>query len=301
MTKPPSWFRSMMATLSAVAPWLAAALAWRLFWRLGKPAPVRDADRATHEQADLDRIDVRGASVVTYRWGDPARPAVILSHGWRSRGSRFSAITQALVAEGYCVRAFDAPGNGDSSGRRTVIYDYATAIRTLAAEHDQIAGVLGHSFGAVASAIALRRGVRSPLLITVSGVHSFDFIVQQFIDLIGLGTSAAQQFRTRVDRLGEVDDLAAVIEGDLWNDIVTRIDDKTVRMLVIHDDTDLSVPLSQAEAIAAMHRGPLETMTTHGLGHSALLADPAVVERVVGAVAISNQMSTDEHERNREG
>lgn len=284
MKKPPAWFRSTMAALSTVFPSLAVVIAWRLFWRLGKPAPVRPADQATHDAAVTGRIEVRGASVVTYLWGDPSHPAVILTHGWRSRGSRFSAIVRALLAEGYCVRAFDAPGNGDSGGRRTVIYDYATAIRAIAAEHTAIAGLLGHSFGAVASAIALRRGVPSPVLITVSGVHSFDFIVQQFIDLVGLRPEAARRFRARVDRLGEVDGIAELIEGDLWNDITTRVDDATVRMLVIHDDADLSVPRWQADAIAAMHRGPVETMTTRGLGHSALLADPAVVERVVTVV-----------------
>jgi len=281
MKKPPAWFRSTMAALSLIAPPLAAAIAWRLFWWLGDPAPVRAADRATHEQAVTGRIDVRGASVVTYRWGDPARPAIILVHGWRSRGSRFSAIVRALVDRGYCVRAFDAPGNGDSGGTRTVIYDYATAIRVIAAEHHDVAGVLGHSFGAVASAIALRRGVVSPVLVTVSGVYDFDFIVRQFIENIGLRERAARRFRSRVDQLRHEPGVGELIEGDLWNDIVTRVHSADIRILAIHDESDTSVPLTQAESIVAAHRGPVALERTRGLGHSALLADDAVVTRIV--------------------
>ena len=280
MKKPPTWFRSAMATLSVVAPRLAAAIAWRLFWWLGSPAPVREADRATHEQAVVDRIEVRGASVVTYRWGDPSRPTIILVHGWRSRGSRFSAIVRALVDRGYCVRAFDAPGNGDSGGTRTVIYDYATAIRQIAAEHDRIAGLLGHSFGAVASAIAVRRGVETPVLVTVSGAHDFEFIVRQFVELMGLRDRAAGHFRARIDHLRHERGVGELIDGDLWSDIVTRLDRDDIRLLVIHDDTDTSVPVSQAEKIIAGYGGPSAFMLTHGLGHSALLADDAVVSRI---------------------
>lgn len=281
MKKPPRWFRSAMTALSVIVPSLAAAIAWRLFWWLGDPAPVRAADRATHEQAVTDRIEVRGASVVTYRWGDPARPAIILAHGWRSRGSRFSAIVRALVEHGYCVRAFDAPGNGDSGGTRTVIYDYATAIRLIAAEHHEIAGVLGHSFGAVASAIALRRGVVTPVLVTVSGVYDFAFIVGQFIENIGLRGRAERGFRARIDRMRLEPGVGELIEGDLWTDIVTRVDRDDVRILAIHDESDTSVPLAQAESIIAAHRGPVVLERTRGLGHSALLADDAVVTRIL--------------------
>lgn len=289
MKTAPTWFRWMMATLSALAPRLATDLAERLFWSLGEPALVRDRDRATHERAVVDEITVRDAKVVTYRWGDAAHPTVILVHGWRSRASRFAALIDALLDRGYGVVAFDAPGNGDSTGHRTTVYDYVTAIQRLASQHAPVAGIVGHSFGAIATSIAVRRGVEAPVVVTVAGAHDFDFMVQHFAEQLGVRGRAARALRDRIDRVGTRPEIRELVHGDLWTDIVARIDDPSVHLLAVHDAADTSVPLSQSEAIVAGHRGSARLVVTRGLGHSALLADDAVVTTIVDELASSRE------------
>jgi hypothetical protein len=56
-------------------------------------------------------------------------------------------------------------------------------------------------------------------------------------------------------------------------------------MLVIHNEDDLVVDVSQAHRIAAAHGSKARLMTTHGLGHHRILADPVVVEQIVDFVA----------------
>lgn len=289
MKAPPGWFRRMMRVLSMVARPLAATIALRLFWSLGTPAPVRDPDRATHDQATVGSLTIRGARVVTYQWGDPDRPAVILVHGWRSRASRFSALTTALVAQGYCVVAFDAPGNGESTGTRTVIYDYVTAIRELAAQHHSVAAIVGHSFGAVAAAMAIRRGVTVHVLVTVAAAYDFDFIVRNFVEQVGLGRRAASTLRRRAAEVANEPGIRELVHGDIWTDIVARVDDLALPVLVMHDENDPSVPFSQSQAIAADHGSAATLVVTRGLGHSRILADEGVVATIVTRVVEAGQ------------
>ena len=113
--------------LCRLAPPVAAEIAYRLWWNLGKPEPVHARDRAVHAQAVVGEIEVNGKSVTTYTWGT-GRRVVVLVHGWRSRASRFSALVAALSEPGRTIVAFDAPGNGNSPGTRTSVLDYAEAI-----------------------------------------------------------------------------------------------------------------------------------------------------------------------------
>lgn len=235
-------------------------------------------------------MTVRGATIATYRWGDPGHPVVILSHGWRSRASRFSTLIDALLARGYGVVAFDAPGNGDSPGTRTVIYDYVEAIRGLAAGHERVAAVVGHSFGAIAAAMAVRRGVRTPIVVTVAGAHDFAFVVDHFVDQIGLRGAAARALRRRTERVGDEPGIRELVDGDLWSDIVARIDDPEQRLLVIHDETDASVPVAQSRAIAGGQGAAARLMITSGLGHSAILADPDVVALIVDEIVAAGDL-----------
>lgn len=288
MKAPPAWFRRLMSALSVLAPPIATTIALRLFWSLGALAPVRPADRATHERAERGAMTIRGTTITTYRWGDPAHPVVILSHGWRSRASRFSVLVDALLARGFAVAAFDAPGNGDSAGARTVIYDYVAAIRGLAG-HERVAAVVGHSFGAIAAAMAVRRGVRASAVVTVAGAHDFDFIVDHFVAQIGLRGAAARALRRRTERVADEPGIRELVDGDLWSDIVARFDDPEQRVLVIHDEADASVPVSQSRAIADGQGDAARLVITAGLGHSALLADPAVIGLIVEEIVAAQE------------
>src|SRR5688572_29161278 len=111
----PRLLRIALKVLGVLAPPLAARVAEPMFWYLGRPAPVRAADAAAHARARVDYLDLAGKRVAVYSWGD-GPSAVLLVHGWRSRASRFGRIIEALERSDRTIVAFDAPGNGDSTG-----------------------------------------------------------------------------------------------------------------------------------------------------------------------------------------
>ena len=70
-----------------------------------------------------DVVSVDGADINFFRWGNPDLPGIVLTHGFMAH-ARCWAFLAPLLADSYCLAAFDLSGMGDSGWRET--YDVAT-------------------------------------------------------------------------------------------------------------------------------------------------------------------------------
>ena len=267
--------RVALATLSHVAPALGAEVGWRLWRHVGAPQAVHERDSLVHKWAYREVVDVGGREIMTYRWGSGER-VILLVHGWRSRASRFSALVAALESADVTVIAFDAPANGDSPGRLVTILDYAAAIEALSLRHGPIDTIVAHSFGVLATFVAVREGVTVKRIVGISGMANADQLVDKFCALAGLGARAVRGMRRRIERRT----FPEVV--DPWSRFVAELDPSAthVPVLLVHDTDDATVDPGQALLIANAHTGPVHSVITSGLGHLRILSDPAVVEEV---------------------
>lgn len=281
----------MMRALSRVAPPLASEIAYRLFVSLGTPETVHPRDAAVHARARVGSLDLNGERIATYAWGTGPE-TILLVHGWRSRGSRWATLVAALESPHRTIVAFDAPGNGDSTGRRTTVLDYAAIARLLAARHGNVQAIVGHSFGVLASFLAVREGAATARLVGISGMAGATQLLETFSGQLGLTPRAkrglAQRFQRRV----------FPHETDLWHRFVSELDPTETRipLLLVHDEGDPIVPVAQAEIIANAHLGTVRVERTNGLGHHRILNDPDVIDLIrdfvdvpVGAPARSRE------------
>lgn len=270
-----SLVQTALALVGRVAPELAAEVGWRLWRHVGAPQPVRERENPVHKWAYRGTVRVGAHEVVTYRWGSGPR-VVLLVHGWRSRASRFSALVTALESDDTTVVAFDAPANGDSPGRLVTILDYAAAIDAIAREHGPIDTIIGHSFGVLASFLAVREGVPVRRIVGIAGMASADQLVVTFCEQAGLGPRAERGMRRRIQRrtFPQV--------ADPWRRFVAELDPTQtgIELLLVHDTDDAMVDAGQALLIANAHTGPVHSHITSGLGHSRILSDPEVVAAV---------------------
>ncbi|MCK9793386.1 alpha/beta hydrolase [Isoptericola sp. 4D.3] len=268
--------------LSAVAPPLAVRAAARVFWHFGPPAPVRPADRAVHDRAERGALDVDGERIVTYRWGDPSAPTVLLAHGWRSRASRFAPLVVALEEAGLGVVSFDGVAHGDSTGHRMSALDQMAAIRAVHETEGPFTAVVGHSLGGLASGLALAEGLPVDRFVSVSTMTGFDAVAESFLRLVGLPARLHDRFCDHVERTfpGDVRDVRARV------DLVAHPVPAHVPTLFVHDDDDrMSLPDGARRLHAAVPGS--ELVVTRGLGHNRILDDPAVVDAVVSHVTAS--------------
>ena len=86
-----------------------------------------------------------------FRWGEDHHPTLLAVHGWGGRAHVFGDLVGPLLANGFSVVSFNAPGHY-RMGQKTNMLEYSSAIRAVARELPSVDGLFGHSFGAFTSA-----------------------------------------------------------------------------------------------------------------------------------------------------
>ena len=93
-----------------------------------------------------------GVDVHFLQWGDPALPGVVLTHGMMAH-ARCWAFVAPLLAQDYCLTAFDLSGMGDSGWRQTPYTIDARVRECLAVaehagfQHGDAPALVCHSYG----------------------------------------------------------------------------------------------------------------------------------------------------------
>lgn len=253
-------------------PELAGALAERLFL-----TPPRGRDAAA---TALDLIDARsttlehkGRHIAMWRWGSRDAPAVLLAHGWGGNAAQMRPFVFPLLCAGYRVIAYDQPAHGVSEGKLTALPDFAEVFGEVAAYHGGVHGVIAHSLGGAAAALALASG---------KAFYRRIVLVSPPSDLVGYSRRFARWYWMPEPVRKAMQ--AAIEEryGVRWEELeLARVAPRlAAKALVIHDRDDRMIPWRQGNAVAQHWRGA-RLMTTQDLGHGRILQDEAVTAAAV--------------------
>jgi len=270
-----------MRLLGAVSPARAAGLMQHLWFSAPRTKP-RVAEQALLDRGERLSFRVDGRHVAAWAWGEDG-PTVLLVHGWGGHAGQLQAFVMPLREAGFRVIAFDAPAHGASAasrhgGRQVTFFEFAAAMQVIAAGEDSVAGIIAHSGGCTAVALALRAGWTPPaaLVFVAPFVHP-EASVDGFAQAIGANERVIAGFRARVEHW----------LGHPWSylDIAT-LDEAHQRssLLVIHDEEDKEVPLAHARTLADAWPSA-RLMVTRGLGHRRVLRDPVVVAKALECLA----------------
>lgn len=279
--------RAGVRILGALSPALGAKVMDRLWFAAPRTKP-RAADQAVLDCAERMALRVHDREVVAWAWGDEG-PTIILVHGWGGNAGQLQSYVLPLREAGFRVVAFDAPSHGASAasrhgGRRVTFFEFAEALQLVAAREANVEGIIAHSGGCTAVALALRAGWTPPasLVFVAPFVHPA-MAIEGFAHAIGANERVVAQFTAGVERW----------LGISWSYLdITTLDDahKQQRLLVVHDEDDREVPLAHARALAASWPSA-QLMVTRGLGHRRVLRDATVVEKVRDFLAEGSSMA----------
>ena len=221
--------------------------------------------------------------LAVWQFGDQWRPVVVFSHGWGGRGAQFREFVPALVGAGFQVWLFDHVGHGLSDGREAPITDFAKGIASVvrAAEEEgvTVAGLIGHSLGAVGVGIALRDELLT---------HEHLRVVQ-----IAPPASLIRYSHFFALRFGLPESVRAAIQwrleqkiGRSWQEfeLPAAVAQLRSKALVIHDDKDREVAIEDGLAVARAWPDA-RFKRTEGLGHKKLLRDQQVIDAAVDFIA----------------
>jgi pimeloyl-ACP methyl ester carboxylesterase len=269
----PRLVRAAGATLSALAPTLAARLAARAFLTPPRAeAPAREsAALATARPGEL-RVD--GKRVCTWSWG--TGPTVLLVHGWGGRGAQLASFVEPLVARGFGVTALDAPAHGGSDGRQTTIPQMTSALHTVAAAHGPVRGLVAHSLGTVVATRAMAGGLSTEAAVFLAPPSDLLVPAARFATELGLSPRVLDLIRQRTEKR----------VGLPWSafDLVRLAPRLRAPLLVFHDRGDGEIPWQSGSQVAQAWPGA-RLETTDGLGHRRILRDGAVVAEAAAFIA----------------
>ncbi|HMG24060.1 MAG TPA: alpha/beta fold hydrolase, partial [Kofleriaceae bacterium] len=180
--------------------------------------------------------------LAAWRWGHG--PSVLLVHGWEGRGSQLGAFVEPLVRAGLSVVAFDAPGHGDSPGRRLYLADLADCVADVARAVGPLHAIVAHSFGAAAVLLAHRRAAvdaRRNVMIAPNAL--IDDAVSRFARRIALDDRDRSAFERQL-----ADHNGVTVEALEIEQLVGKRD---AALLVVHDRDDREVAFLHGERLAA--------------------------------------------------
>jgi pimeloyl-ACP methyl ester carboxylesterase len=274
-----AWWRLNIGLKAAFAPAKAVDTAARLF-----TTPPRFAHTARELEflATGTRFQVAGpfGAIAAWRFGREEQPVVLLSHGWGGRGAQLRAFVPALIAAGYQPVTFDHPCHGFSESAESTLVHFEQGLdavaRHLEAGGARIAGVIGHSLGAAAAGAWLNRTGRELRAVLVASPTSLQRYSSYFARKLGIGERLRSAMQERFERR----------LGRPWKDFELPQSVANVRTpaLVIHDTADGDVAFASGLALARAWP-QARFVATSGLGHRAILRDPAVVRDAIDFIA----------------
>jgi pimeloyl-ACP methyl ester carboxylesterase len=206
-----------------------------------------------------------GCRIATSSWGE-GEP-VLLIHGWEGRGSQLGEFATSSGLDGLRWIAIDLPAHGESSGKRTNVFECAAVVRELV-EKLAPAAIVAHSFGSAVTTMALRGLLRPPRLVYLAPPEDFGYFTEVFRGMLSVPDDLAQRMQRELERRFDAD----------WSALrgAALAPSMSAPLLVIHDEDDRDVPIRFGHRLAAEWPGA-RLLRTRGLGHRRILRDAEVI------------------------
>lgn len=258
--------------LQFIAPPLATLFAINLFRTpIRFKTPARENMMAKSAQKKLVLIPELKKEVMVYSYGYSKRK-VLLIHGWSGRGTQLFKIADKLLENEFMTISFDAPAHGKSTGKTTMMTEFVKTAMFLEKEYGPFEIAVGHSLGGMTVLNGVKLGLNVKKAIVIGSGDVITDIIKEFVAKLELKPTMVAKIKSQFyKKFGEdIDNYSAYIAA------------KSVRIpiLVIHDTEDAEVPVSCAHHIRQnLEQG--EILITNGLGHSRILKDTRVIDRII--------------------
>lgn len=266
---------SIIATgkiLQFIAPPLATLFAIKLFRTpIRFKTPARENMMAESAQKKMVLIPELNQEVMVYSYGYSKRK-VLLIHGWSGRGTQLFKFADKLLENGFMTISFDAPAHGKSTGKKTMMNEFVKTALFLEKEFGPFEIAIGHSLGAMTVLNSIKQGLNLKKAIVIGSGDVISDIIKEFVAKLQLNPKMADKIKYQFYKnFGEdIDNYSAYIAAK----------DVKIPTLVLHDTEDTDVPVSCAHHIRQnLEQG--EILITNGLGHSRILKDSQVINRII--------------------
>ncbi len=269
--------RLSFTIMDYLSPKLAGWWAVRLWVATRRyPEPAREKDwLATASISDLPH---QYGPIKLYRWQTANQSAaiILLIHGWNGRGTQLGAFVEPLLAQGFQVISFDAPGHGASPGNESNLLRIADVVHSIANAIGPIHSIIAHSFGAMVMAHSVQNGLKIQNAAVISAPKDAEFLIHLFCEMFNIKTNSKNNLLQRIkQRFGTT----------IFDEISTLNNLKQINIpgLIVHDNHDPDIPVEHAQELNRAWLGS-ELLITENLGHLRILRNKNVIKRIIAFI-----------------
>ncbi len=236
-----------------------------------KPYHLSTRQRALAKQAHSFFLEFNRNRIKVYEWG--SGPVILLVHGWAGRALQMDAFVQPLLDKGYKVVAFDHKGHGESSSRFSSFPEIVRSTGLVAAHYaDALYGVVAHSIGSNSMFKVSENIDRELKIVAVAPMEKFLGWLEGMRMRIGI----YEQLFAQIVRQIEADSELSLADLCVLDYEKIKLHD----VLLVHDKFDRMNKISASHELQKNLQGT-RLIETEKLGHSRILANAEVVEKVV--------------------
>ncbi len=233
--------------------------------------PKRERMMRESAQKKLIFIPEINTEIMVYTYGYSKRK-VLLVHGWSGRGTQLFSIADKLLENGFMTISFDAPAHGKSKGKTTIMTEFIASAKYLEEKMGPFEIAIGHSLGGMAVLNTIKLGVNFKSAVIIGSGDIITDIIAVFVNKLELNKKLVSKIKQHFYKKfnANIDDYSGSVAAN----------DVNIPTLVIHDTNDKEVPVSCAHNIRRnLKKG--ELLITNNLGHTRILKDSFVIDRII--------------------
>lgn len=259
------------------------AILWKLLCYAAK-MPLRKNQEELISQATpivLEAADTHFSGEIlpfnAFKWGSGSK-LILVTHGWSSKAADFTSLITALIAlEEVTVIAFDAPGNGSSTGELSNLILFTEALQAIYRQFGNPDIVIGHSLGAMANMMSLEQAdIKPELLISIAPVINLKALFNNMMEAVHVPGQVRENFFERFfERFNK-----PASAYDLTN---YTLEAASKDHWIAYDDQDAVVNTDFLIEFLKLHPA-IETTLFSGTGHEKLIRREELLQELMQRV-----------------
>ncbi len=270
------YYKTKLKTIGLISPRKAAEKAFELFCTPYTGKPKRKAP-PVFQKAEKLFFKADGLTIRGFRWNpdQPNGKKILIVHGFSSYAYKFEKYIAPLQKAGFEVILFDAPGHGTSDGKLINAYVYKDLLLKIEALYGPLYGIMGHSLGGLAAALAFEElgGQENRKLVLVAPATETERAIANFFKIIPLDENVRQEFRQLVVELA-----GKPIHYYSAGRVIKNIQ---YPVLWVHDTHDTVCTFEDVKPLLDMDLPHVTFLITEQLGHSNVYKDKAVSKAII--------------------
>jgi pimeloyl-ACP methyl ester carboxylesterase len=270
------FYKNKLRLLEQISARRAAEAAFKLFCT---PYTKRREYKTPAIFNKANKVSFRfGADQVNgFQWwpSSPNNHKILICHGFDSYSYRFDHYIQPLLQNGFEVLAFDAPAHGLSSGKTINAAQYRDTILEICNRFGPVDGIMAHSLGGLAVALALEQmpDHLQKRLVLIAPATESTRAIDTFFNYLPVSNRVKDEFNNIIHEMGGY--------PAEWYSVSRVVQQLSTPTLWVHDEEDTITPFADMQHLVNMKLAHVEFVITKGLGHSNIYRDKAISSRII--------------------